>query len=289
MGSIQIVPKTGQQSSIGTGPVYFMSPNAPVVANGDSWTLLATGQQPSRLEVGYAMPWDTELTYVGSTDANGNLILQGTCTAAGLHNITDGNGIVLAAGVLPTVPGGPIPQPGEPSIFGYYPCQFTLLAAPAPPTNPGVLNTAQAVVASWTSGVPVVSYKDLVPVQYVVQLPYGGTMLAQVYIFDCLSDSASAKLATLLGGTVSKAAPPPPYPSLGILTSQGVVGSFPIVSATPVVNYITASIPVNGVPTAMIANAGLLMMAISCAQTTAQDPKNLAVLQAAIVSAFQPV
>lgn len=234
MNTVQLVPKPGQTSSIGNGPVYFTSPNAPVVGQGDQWSIFAPGQTPNRAEIGHNMPWEVGLTYDGAVDPQGILTISGQCAMTGPHNITDGFGVVLAVGVLP---GGGI------QLAGYYACQFQPAPPPAPAPVPGLALLLAAVQASWQSRIPVASsYTDFAAIPYTAAPPYlPAPIAATVPVLYALSNAKAAAVAALLGGTVAQA------PAAGYFFDPWAVdpATNTVDGWQPAVNWIHATI--NGV------------------------------------------
>jgi len=246
MSKVLLAPKPGSDLHIGTGPVTFSSPNAPQVAAGDFFVIEAEGQTPNLPDIGYLMPWEPGPwpKFLGSVQADGSFMIIGQATQAG--NINDGNGIILAVGVLP--PGGQFPV----SPFGYHATLFQAAPPAPPPPTPGIPNLAGLVRASYQTHVPVASRPDSFDrtLEYIAAQPW---LLAPqptplVFWTCALLDIPTAKIAAALGATVKKEAPP-------VIATPDLAAGYPV----PLVNYLYLTI--NGVP--QRANAGDVVQAFS--------------------------
>jgi hypothetical protein len=256
MNTITLIPKIGFANPVGNGTVTFTSPTAPAVAPGDMWVLNLSGQSPNHADVGYMMPWETTPTYAGVTDAEGNLMIFGSCGSPGEHQITDGVGIVLAANVLPD---------GVQSPFGPRVCQFTVAGATPPVPVPGIALLVSTVEASAQTRVPVADWRtQSVGVQFIAFPPYTPSpSMVTIWAGECLNLPASTNIAELIGGVVVPVTPPAEF----VMFAQAPL---PVVNGIRFVN--------NGVP--MTAVAG------EVAQAFDQPAANL---QAAILACFTAV
>ena len=270
MPLITLTPVTGENNPLGSGPIQFYSPNAPLLAIGDPWFLIGSGLIPNVVEVGYEVPTNTSgnatPTYFGNVSAEGNIEIAGTATVAGDISV---QGVFLATGILP--PGGPVPI----NMFGYHYVTMVQAAPPPPPTPPGLANLVAAVQASWTSHVPVAStFTDGVLTPYMSNPPYwAGPQQVNVPTTYGLSNAKASLVASLLGGSVVQA------PATGFYNDPDAVdpATGTIDGWQPSVNWIYATI--NGV-----ASKALGMNLVQAFNTTMQGN-----LQAAIEAAFTPV
>src|SRR5262249_34895199 len=115
----------------------------------------AKGGAKNRIDVGIQFPGDGTAypTYVGPTDADGNLEYQVQYPGKTPMQITDAPGLLIAVGVLP--PGGIVPV----EQLGYKVSSYSPVTAP-PVVTPGLDAWVAAVEASWNTGKAVINPYD---------------------------------------------------------------------------------------------------------------------------------
>lgn len=260
MNAIQLTPKPGQTPSIGYGPIFFMSPNAPMVAQNDPWQLVFFGETPNLKGIGHAMPWESDFTFDGALNAAGSMTISGVCESAGQHNVADSNGVLLRSDLS-----GTIGQPAVRPLMGNDVCQYAPAGPPPPPPVLNLQNLVNALLASRQTHVAVANWRiDSTTVMYTSAPDYEpAPIVVTIPFMYCLSDMKAALIASLIGGTV-KGMPP-----TGYYSDLWVVGA-----VLPNVNWIFMTIN------------GVLMKALGMALVQQFDTSGD--LMTALLSAFAP-
>jgi hypothetical protein len=231
---------------------------------GDPVTVMGMGSPAAAAPlIGVLFPWDSP-----NGPFHGPYALMGGMLSLSVTvPTTGGPGPFYPEGLLIC---SSITASGQRNPFGGEVCTYSDPTAPPPVAAPSLATLSAAVLASYTSNVPVANAynpSQQVNVTYTQQV-LSWTGVVTVWPPECLSDAASTNIANLIGGTVVKVVPPSPF-------SLAAAGPPPEVNGIQIVQ--------NGVEMVAVAGEVAQQFALFTSGST------VAQIQAGILSCFKPV